>query len=91
MAKLDRAAAFGRLKEANHALVIINRLSSDEEFNRSFGAALEAGDASAVGDLLAPMGVSEVNMTQAPGGTLINFNLGVVVCVTITIQVCREF
>jgi hypothetical protein len=88
---MDEQVSLSRLKSANHALVTINRLSSDEEFGRSFVRALEDGDAGAVGELLGSMGVEEVALTQREGETLVNFNLGLVVCVTVTIRVCKQF
>jgi hypothetical protein len=88
---VDERVSLSRLKSTNHALVTINRLSSDEEFSRSFGQALEEGDAKRIGEMLSSMGVEEVSLSQSGGQTMVGFNVGLVVCVTITIQVCRQF
>jgi hypothetical protein len=80
-----------RLRGAFHAISSISRLSSDEDFNRAFGRALEAGDAKALGEMLEQVGVEEVQLSQIGGQTAVSFNAGILVCVTVTIQVCREF
>jgi hypothetical protein len=91
VAKTMDTSVLDRLRAANTSLVLINRIANDEEFNRDLGAALEEGDGKALSELLAPMGVTELSLSQGRGGAALNFNLGVVVCVTVTIQVCKQF
>ena len=88
---LAEPAALERLQGASQSLAVIGRLTGDADFSRQLGGALEAGDARQVGELLAPMGVQEVSLRQSASGTALTFNLGIVVCVTVTIQICREF
>jgi hypothetical protein len=80
-----------RLLRGSQALVAVNRLSIDRQFNQEFGDALQTGDAARIGELLGQMGIDEVELVQTKGQTGVSFRLGLTVCIQVTITVCKEF